>query len=130
MSLCASKKKSEVRRPATSSLASLRSMDEKRREFAKYLVSNAHKARCTLQPTAHLHFYDPIAGNPNPTIPLVAMSKEDVLSCPLLNRESELVRWLLHQMTTYDCHRQKIVALAFDRDVVLSEVLVEGGGRT
>lgn len=79
---------------------------------------HANKSTATETPTAHLQFY---RGTMDPTEPLLTLSLEDVLDA--LDRESELVRWLLRQMSTYDCTRERIVGLVFDRQTVLSEVL-------
>lgn len=58
--------------------------------------------------------------------PLYRLTRDDVIqecSDGRLNKDSELVRWLLNQMTTYDCRTQRILALKFDNSTVLSEVL-------
>jgi hypothetical protein len=52
---------------------------------------------------------------------LVRFTKENVLS--EMDKESDLVKWLLEQMCTYDCTCQRIVGLVFDKKTVLSEVL-------
>jgi hypothetical protein len=57
---------------------------------------------------------------------LYRLTRDDVINeCTAgrLNKDSHLVRWLLNQMTTYDCRRQRILALKFDESTVLSEVL-------
>jgi succinate dehydrogenase flavin-adding protein (antitoxin of CptAB toxin-antitoxin module) len=57
----------------------------------------------------------------SPMQPLISMSVENLLE--ELDKDAELVRWLLNQMTTYDCRKQKLVALIFDRQTVISDVL-------
>lgn len=52
---------------------------------------------------------------------LFRMDEEDVKG--ELNVESLLVVKLLNHLRTYDCTRQRILALKFDYDTVLSEVL-------
>ena len=94
-------------------------MEEQRKIFRTFLSMHAHKARPTDEPTAHLVFYEEVIP---PDVPLLAFTREDVVTD--FNVEgSDLVRWLLEQMRTYDCRRQRIVGLIFDDSVVLSEVL-------
>ena len=94
-------------------------MDAARREFEAFLALHAAAAPTTDEPTAHLHFR---AAGPLPAGgALVALTRDDVLDA--LDADAELVRWLLEQMRTYDCRRQRIVGLVFDRRTVLSEVL-------
>lgn len=96
-------------------------MEEQRRIFQTFLTMNAARATATEEPAVHMMFStDNINGA------LYRLSREDVLhECAegRLDRDSELVRWMLHQMTTYDCRTQRILALRFDRATVLSEVL-------
>lgn len=92
-------------------------MESERRAFEVFLALHAHNARPTSVPTAHLHFYS--EGQTDGT--LVAFTREEVIE--ELDREAELVRFLLHQMTTYDCTRQRIVGLVFSKHTVLSDVL-------
>ena len=54
--------------------------------------------------------------------PLVAFTRENVVE--EFDVESELVRWLLNQMSTYEPTRQCIVGLVFDNSTVVSDVLV------
>ena len=97
-------------------------MEEQRRLFRTFLSVHAHKACPTPSPVAHLQFYrGQEAGLLLPSDDLLAFDQEDVLSA--LDTESELVRFLLHQMATYDCTTQRIVGLIFDERTVLSEVL-------
>lgn len=97
-------------------------MEEKRKLFHTFLTLHAHKVGPTDEPVAHLHFC-PEGTHllPGPVDPLIALSQDDILDA--LDPESELVRWLLEQLRTYDCTRQRIVGLVFDRQTVLSEVL-------
>lgn len=96
-------------------------MEEQRRVFSAFLVLNAPRATATEEPVVHMMFSpDNLHG------PIYRLTRDDVLQeCDegRLDRDSELVRWLLNQMTTYDCRRQRILALRFDRSTVLSEVL-------
>ena len=96
-------------------------MEEQRRIFSTFLVLNANRATATEEPIVHMMFSpDTING------PLYRLTLDDVLQeCAQgrLNKNSELVRWLLNQMTTYDFYKQRIIALKFDESTVLSEVL-------
>ena len=93
-------------------------MEERRRQYDLFLRLHAHKARATEEPIAHVCFY---RGSGLAAASLVAMRREDVLQ--EMDGEAELVRWLLNQMSTYDCRTQAIVALVFDDKTVLSDVL-------
>lgn len=94
-------------------------MEEKRRTFAAFLALHAHKADVTDEPVAHLLFED--GGFRGTDTPLVAFTVEHVMA--ELDTDAELVRWLLHQMSTYEPTRERIVGLVFDKQTVLSEVL-------
>ena len=94
-------------------------MERERKLFHTFLSMHAHKAMPTDEPIAHVQFHSETL---SPTDPLLAMTRDDVLEA-LDADSSELVRWLLEQMRTYDCTRQRIVALIFDERTVLSEVL-------
>ena len=96
-------------------------MDARRRAFDAFLSLHAHKATCTEEPVVQLQFCDADGTPPALDAPLVALTRNDVLA--ELDKDAELVRWLLHQMSTYDCRRQRVVGLVFDRSTVLSEVL-------
>ena len=93
---------------------------EKRHIYKGFLALHSHKATTTSEPIAHIAFHPPDGILP-PHLPLVRMTREDVAS--EMDTSSELVRWLLRQMSTYDHEREKIVALVFDRKTVLSDVL-------
>jgi hypothetical protein len=93
-------------------------MDSNRRVYDQFLRLHACKARATTEPTVHVMFYN---GTLSHHEPLVAMTIPEV--CAELDTSAELVRWLLRQMHTYECTKQKIVCLIFDRQTVLSDVL-------
>lgn len=93
-------------------------MERERQLFHRFLSMHAHKATSTNEPTVHIQFYtENLAYNS----PLLLMDSDDI--CTELDPTSDLVRWLLQQLGTYDCTKQRIVALIFDRRTVLSEVL-------
>lgn len=79
---------------------------------------NSKKATATDRPLAHMQFH---TNHMDPNAPLLQMDKDDILEA--LDTESSPVRWLLKQLTTYDCTKQKIVGIIFDRRTVISEVL-------
>lgn len=93
-------------------------MEEKRRIYDGFLRMHANKAGTTEEPVAHLAFYSPTMSMNDP---LIRLDRDDVLDA--LDPSSELVRWLLEQMRTYDCTKQRIVGLVFDRHTVISDVL-------
>ena len=96
-------------------------MEERRKLFHAFLTLNQHNGSRTSQPCVHMSF-DPN----NLRSPLIVLTLDDFLhecSAGRFDRDAELVRWLLHQLTTYDCERQRILAVAFDRTTILSEVL-------
>ena len=95
-------------------------MEEEQRAFKTFLLLNESKAGPTQEPTAYLQFFNRETGNPVEQS-LIAFTKEDVLE--EMDSSSELVRFLLHQMSTYDCTCQRIVGLIFDKRTVLSDVL-------
>ena len=97
-------------------------MEDQRRTFDAFLRMHAHKASCTNEPRAHLAWItEGTKGDVPHNCCLFALEEDDVKEA--LDPSAELVRWLLHQMHTYDCTRQRIVGLVFDRKTVLSEVL-------
>lgn len=93
-------------------------MQAERKTFGAFLALHAHKAPPTEEPCAYLQFANTTL---TPATPLICFTRENVVE--ELDASSELVRWLLHQMSTYECTKQRIVALVFDRQTVLSEVL-------
>jgi hypothetical protein len=92
-------------------------MEKQRKAFSTFVSLNLKKASETEGPVAHMQYYSETMDN---DAPLLLMEKEDILS--ELDVESPLVRWLLNQLTTYDCRRQKIVGLIFDKRTVISDV--------
>ena len=104
-------------------------MEAERKIFHSFLAMHAHKASTTKEPIAHLQFCDATYGSADAgstaTIPhgapLIALTRDQVMI--ELDASSDLVRWLLQQMNTYDPTTQRIVGLVFDRRTVLSEVL-------
>ena len=96
-------------------------MEEKRRLFSAFLALNASRTTATEEPTVHMMF-----SPHNINGPLYRLTRSDVVeecTAGRLDGNSELVRWLLNQLTTYDCRMQRIIALKFDEATVLSEVL-------
>ena len=69
-------------------------------------------------PTAFVHFQS--EGFMDATQPLIAMTIDEVMQ--VLDTNSRFVQCLLTQMTTYNCTSQKIIALVFNEQVVLSDV--------
>ena len=95
-------------------------MEHERKAFRLFLEMHSHKAQPTDEPVAHLQFHsDTLSASE----PLIQFSRDDILECEELDESSELVRFLLHQMTTYDCRTQRIVGLVFNTTTVLSDVL-------
>ena len=93
-------------------------MEEQRRIYEAFVATHAARVPTTDEPLVHLAYY---RGPDAPVSELRAYDRDDVLS--VLDRDAELVRWLLNQMTTYDCTRQRIIGLVFDKHTVLSDVL-------
>ena len=94
-------------------------MERERRLFRGFLSVHERKAVPTDEPVAYLQFYNECM--PVHT-PLIKFTKEDVMK--ELDCDAELVRFLLHQLSTYDCTTQRIVGLIFDKRTVLSDVLL------
>lgn len=94
-------------------------MESERKAFSVFMGLHAHKA-CPVPgtPCVYLQFH---SEGMNPNASLIRFTKEDVME--EFDTDAELVRYLLHQMSTYDCYEQRIVALAFDRSTILSDVL-------
>lgn len=95
-------------------------MEREQKAFKVFLSLHSSKATPTEEPIAHLQFFDECI--PADT-PLIRFTRDDIVSCDELDHTSELVRFLLHQMTTYDCRTQRIVGLVFNKTTVLSDVL-------
>tara|TARA_B110001450_G_scaffold153072_2_gene142852 strand:- start:218 stop:514 length:297 start_codon:yes stop_codon:yes gene_type:complete len=96
-------------------------MEEKRRAYGAFMTLRASGVRPTEEPIAHLQFYNDKTSS-HMSGPLVAFTRENVVA--EFDVESELPRWLLNQMTTYEPTRQCIVGLVFDKSTILSDVLV------
>jgi hypothetical protein len=95
-------------------------MERERRAFQVFLAIHASKAVATEEPVAHLQFYDECMPA---DVSLIKFTRDDIVECDELDHESELVRFLLHQMTTYDFRTQRIIGLIFNRTTVISDVL-------
>lgn len=94
-------------------------MERERGLYHTFMALHAHKARPTEEPVAHLQWH---RGDCMPLdAPLWRLTRDEVVDA--LDPSSELVRWLLEQMRTYDCTQQCIVGLVFDARTVLSDVL-------
>ena len=95
-------------------------MEERREIYKGFATLNYEKAATTIEPIAHLQFYDKYKAVTH-NQPLIAMNVDEVLE--VLNKESILVQKLLHQMKTYEFDRQAIVGLIFVKETVLSDVV-------
>ena len=96
-------------------------MEERRRAYSAFMTCRATHVAPTEEPVAHLQFFDPSERASHMTGPLVAFSRDNVVA--EFDVDSELVRWLLNQMSTYEPTRQCIVGLVFDPRTILSDVL-------
>lgn len=96
-------------------------MEEQRRAHSAFMTLRSSGVRPTEEPVAHLQFYDD-KNSSHMSAPLVAFTRENVVE--EFDVESELVRWLLNQMSTYEPTRQCIVGLVFDKSTILSDVLM------
>lgn len=96
-------------------------MQDSHREAHDAFLTLRHKeAKPTPFPSVHLLF----ATNSNVSIAtgeILILDVEDVLS--ELDKDSPLVVSLLEQMRNYDCRRQAVLGIVFDRKTVLSEVV-------
>ena len=95
-------------------------MEQQRRALQTFLSLHAQKAEVTREPCVYLYHY---SEDMPYDLALLRLSRDDVVG--YLDTESELVRWTLEQMRTYDCTRQCIVGLIFDKSTVLTEVLYD-----
>ena len=93
-------------------------MEAERRIQEAFVTLNAHRVPTTDNPVAHLAFY---RGGGTMPDEILAFDRDDILN--EMDAESELVRWLLNQMNTYDCTKQRIIGVVFDKKTVLSDVL-------
>lgn len=96
-----------------------RTMEEERRIFHTFMGVHAHKAPLRDERCAHLMFRS--AASSTILDPLITLTRDEILQ--ELDSSSELVRWLLNQVSTYDPSCQRVVGLVFDTKTVLSEVL-------
>lgn len=96
-------------------------MEERRRAYSAFMTIRSPGMAPTDQPIAHLQFFDG-KGASHMSGPLIAFTRENVVA--EFDIESDLVRWLLNQMSTYEPTRQSIVGLVFDRSTILSDVIV------
>ena len=92
-------------------------MERERKIWDAFRIQHAKKADATDTPIVHAQFWSETL---HANDPLLQMDEEDILS--ELDTSSTLVQWLLNQLKTYDCRRQKIVALIFDKKTVISDV--------
>ena len=98
----------------------VRNMEREQRAFKVFLSIHAHKALPTEEPVAYLQFSSECIPADSP---LIKFTRDDIIHCEELDHTSELVRFLLHQMNTYDCTTQRILGLVFNKSVVMSDVL-------
>lgn len=96
-------------------------MEDQRRAYSAFMTLRSSDVRPTEEPVAHLQFYDE-KNSSHMSGSLVAFTRENVVE--EFDVESELVRWLLNQMSTYEPTRQCIVGLVFDKTTILSDVLM------
>jgi len=96
-------------------------MEKQRRAYSAFMTLRSSGLKPTEEPTAHLQFYDEKTSS-HMSGPLVAFTRENVVE--EFDVESDLVRWLLNQMSTYEPTRQCIVGLVFDKSTILSDVLM------
>ena len=90
-----------------------------RRQYDAFLKLHASAGGVTPEPAVYVYRGSPSAGVTMDAT-LLEMDIEDVQHA--FDTTSVLVQKLLTQLSTYDCTRQKIVALALSRRCVLSDV--------
>ena len=95
-------------------------MEKQRCAYSAFMTLQSTGVRPTKEPIAHLQFYDETTSS-HMSAPLVAFTRENVVD--EFDTESDLVRWLLNQMSTYEPTRECIVGLVFDKATILSDVL-------
>ena len=98
-------------------------MEAARQRYERFLALHAHKAHPTYVPTAHIMFApaDADAG-----ASFVVFKRDDLdaaMDDGILDRTSEMVRWLTRQFDTYSCTSERLVCLVLQPDLVLSDVL-------
>tara|TARA_B110001450_G_scaffold61192_1_gene57977 strand:+ start:983 stop:1285 length:303 start_codon:yes stop_codon:yes gene_type:complete len=93
-------------------------MDEasRQRAYRTFLTMEAGKADVTAWPCAYVKRHGDDA-------PLLKMEEDDLIGALDTETPSPSVRWLMHQLKTYDCTKQRLLVLVFDRATVLSDVL-------
>ena len=89
--------------------------------YSAFMTLRAKGVAPTREPIAHIQYYDSKRSS-HMSGALIAFTRDNVVQ--EFDAESELVRWLLHQMSTYEPTSQCIVGLAFDTKTVLSDVLL------
>ena len=92
-------------------------MERERKLFHTFLALHHLKAEATETPVVHVQWHSETL---NPGAPLIRMTRDELLED--LDPTSSLVEHLLHQVSTYECTRQCIIALIFDKRTVLSDV--------
>ena len=95
-------------------------MEQERRVYSAFMTVRSKEIRVTEEPIVHLQFYDP-TNSSHMSSPLIAFTRENVVE--EFDTQSELVRWLLHQMSTYEPTRECVMGLVFDARTILSDVL-------
>ena len=90
----------------------------KERIYECFLALHHRKGGKRKEPTAFVHFHSEVFIDAEQS--LIAMSIDDVIN--ELDTSSIFVRCLLEQMKTYDPTHQKIIALVFDKQIVMSDV--------
>ena len=92
-------------------------MERERKIFHTFLALHHSKAEATETQVAHVQWHSDTL---HPGAPLIRMTRDELLE--VLDPKSSLVEHLLHQVSTYECTRQCIIALIFDEHTVLSDV--------
>ena len=94
-------------------------IEEYQRALRNFLYRHAKDVIPTREPRAHLQFFH------NPEQGIISFSREDLLN--ELDSSSPLVNKLLSQISSYNCEKERIVGLIFNKREVLSEVLMMPG---
>lgn len=92
-------------------------MERERKIFQTFLALHHLKATATEEPVVHLQWHSETL---HPGAPLIRLTRDELLK--ELDKSSPLVEHLLNQVSTYECTRQCIVALIFDKRTVMSDV--------
>lgn len=96
-------------------------MDRERKLFQVFLALHSKDALPTDEPCCYLKFH---SDDPSVTSPLIRFTRDDLIECDELDKDSTLVRYLIKQVSTYDCKTQRVLGLVFDSKTVLSDVFV------